>query len=483
MKTCKTYIKNFARVVFQPAHSLNLKNITGKNLPYFIGWICIFIWLYSYFLPMGGFRFESSLYNRNAGNTSAYYFVWLFSGCLIPVLFDGKQFLPKTFYSVVAALACFLLIRFTGESVLSQGLMLAASVCIGHIFASNVYAFFMVLNNSEKFFSMVLAVLAPKVLMLVKLEFRDTGLAADFPSLLILAVILVLAVCSFFFLYHTESIPLSAGIKPPAGAYALMPLVFVVLAINDVIAPATMNSIRGLSKSQMETYYFFGVLAGLAAVLFWQRRFSVNICNMLNLSFALLTIGFVLNISSFQNSADGTMASVCFGASYAIGFVNIYYLAGFMTKKFQSVVFYRVGIVLSALYYLAAFLVLEGWKQNEALSPTLMATVCICIVIVFFIFTPFFIKMLYAGEWIEDAYRLDVTRCSRLEAKLRDYKLTAAEIEVCRLLLEGCTLRQISAVQSKAYATINTYCTSIYRKMNINSRTELILLLQDYLGK
>ncbi len=68
----------------------------------------------------------------------------------------------------------------------------------------------------------------------------------------------------------------------------------------------------------------------------------------------------------------------------------------------------------------------------------------------------------------------------QLEAKLKDYKLTPAEIEVCRLLLDGYTLRQISGMQSKAYATINTYCTSIYRKLNINSRTELFLLLQEY---
>ncbi len=89
--------------------------------------------------------------------------------------------------------------------------------------------------------------------------------------------------------------------------------------------------------------------------------------------------------------------------------------------------------------------------------------------------------MLYLGEWIDDTYRPDVTKCSRLEAYLKELKLTPAEVEVCKLLLDGYTLRQISGIQSKAYATINTYCTSIYRKLNINSRTELILFLQDYI--
>jgi DNA-binding CsgD family transcriptional regulator len=112
-----------------------------------------------------------------------------------------------------------------------------------------------------------------------------------------------------------------------------------------------------------------------------------------------------------------------------------------------------------------------------------MAFASICIVVLFFLLSPFFIKILYSGEWIDDTYRRDVTKCSRLEAKLADYKLTPAETEVCRLLLDGCTIRQVAAMQSKAYATVNTYCTSIYRKLHINSRAELLLLLQDYVEK
>lgn len=205
---------------------------------------------------------------------------------------------------------------------------------------------------------------------------------------------------------------------------------------------------------------------------------------MLNISFALLAIGFTANIISHENSGAAVVSAVCSGISYAVGIVNIYYLAGLMTKKFQSITFYRAGIILSAIYYFAAFIVLEVLKDSRILAPsTFIAFTSICIVVLFFVLSPFFIKMLYSGEWIDDSYRSDVTECSRLEAKLKDYKLTPAEIEVCKLLLDGCTLRQISGIQSKAYATINTYCTSIYRKLNINSRTELLLFLQSYIEK
>jgi DNA-binding CsgD family transcriptional regulator len=62
----------------------------------------------------------------------------------------------------------------------------------------------------------------------------------------------------------------------------------------------------------------------------------------------------------------------------------------------------------------------------------------------------------------------------------KKYRLTKREIEVCKLLLQGYTMRQISGILSLAYPTVNTYCTSVYRKLNINSRTELLLLFKDY---
>lgn len=474
-------INKFFKVVFHTAHTLSLKSITKKNLSYFISWIAIFVWVYSYFLPMGDFKFEHQLYNNNTGNMSFYYYVWLFVGCLLPVLFSGRTFVPKAFYSVIAALICFIIIRFTGDTIVSRVIMTIAAACLGHIFAANVYAFFMVLNNSEKFYSMALAVLLPKVLLLFKPILKDLYFLVDLPSLIILFIIIILVICSYLYKYNTDDMPGQEKIKAPTKAYSLMPLVFVILALNDVIAPFVLRQIADKLKIKIENYYFLGVIVGIAAVILFQKRFLINICNMLNISFALLAIGFVANIIGLENNTAATISAICFGASYAIGFVNMYYIAGFMAKKFQSITFYRVGIILSALYYLAAFITLEVFKDVKILAPSaFMAFVSICIVIIFFVLSPFFIKMLYSGEWIDDSYRLDVTKCSRLEARLKDYKLTPAEMEVCKLLLDGFTLRQIAGMQSKSYATINTYCTSIYRKLNINSRTELLLLLQNY---
>ena len=466
---------------FWSANKLSIKDVRRENLPYFWGWIAVSVWLYAYFLPMGDFALKVSLFEQIVGDTSFYFIVMLISGSLIPLLFDGKKFVSASFYSVIVSLICFISVLLLGPGIPSKIIMLIAVPCIGHIFISHVYAFFMVLNNSEKFYSMILVVLLPKLLMYIKPILTSNQLMLYSITILIFFIMITLVFGTYYIKTHADMIPSFQKVKAPIKAYSLMPVIYIVFALNDVIAPTILQQMSGFEKSQIESFYFIGILVGIAVILLLQSCFSMNICIMLNISIAFLALGFVIDIVRMQYPDVGLMSSFCFGVAYSIGIVNIYYLGGFMIKKFQSIYFYRTGFLLSSLCYLASLVFVKIFSQSEKLvSSILMAFISICIIILFFILSPFFTKMLYLGEWIDDAYRGDISQCSRLEARLKDYKLTPAEIEVCRLLLEGYTLRQISGMQSKAYATINTYCTSIYRKLNINSRTELFLLLQEY---
>jgi len=53
--------------------------------------------------------------------------------------------------------------------------------------------------------------------------------------------------------------------------------------------------------------------------------------------------------------------------------------------------------------------------------------------------------------------------------------LSPREKEVCARLLIGRTLRQISGDLSIAESTVHGYCGSLYKKLGINSRTELFV--------
>jgi uncharacterized membrane protein len=230
---------------------------------------------------------------------------------------------------------------------------------------------------------------------------------------------LTLVLSTYIIKSHRDTIPSFQKVKAPIKAYSLMPVIFIVFALNDVIAPAILQQMSGFTKSQIESFYFIGILVGLAVTLFLQTRLSMNICIMLNLSFAFLAIGLLIDIIQIQYPDVGLVSAICFGIAYSIGIVNIYYLAGLMIKKFKSIYFYLVGFLLSSLCYLAATIFVKVFGQSEMMVPPILITfISSCLVILFFSLSPFFIKMLYSGEWIDDSYREDISHCSRLEAKL-----------------------------------------------------------------
>ena len=166
-----------------------IRSITKRNLPFFIGWIIMFIWLYSYFLPFGGFKFESNLYNLKISNEIIFTAIWLITTPAITILFNGEKYVSYTFYSVIAAILCFFTLRFTPAGIISEIILCIGSACIGHIFASSCYSFFMVLNNTEKFYSMLLAVFIPKLFMVLKPILNKPDIEIDTANFIILILL------------------------------------------------------------------------------------------------------------------------------------------------------------------------------------------------------------------------------------------------------------------------------------------------------
>jgi hypothetical protein len=143
-------IKGFYRLAFQSANKLSVKAITRKNLPYIWGLLAASVWLYAYFLPMGDLSLKADLFEAIVGDTNFYFYALLFSGSLIPLLFDGKRFVPASFYSVIVSLVCFISVLFLGPGTPAKIILLIAVPCIGHIFISYVYGFswFLIIQKS-----------------------------------------------------------------------------------------------------------------------------------------------------------------------------------------------------------------------------------------------------------------------------------------------------------------------------------------------
>jgi DNA-binding CsgD family transcriptional regulator len=53
--------------------------------------------------------------------------------------------------------------------------------------------------------------------------------------------------------------------------------------------------------------------------------------------------------------------------------------------------------------------------------------------------------------------------------------LTPREYDVYRLLVEGYTLKECAKELSVKYSTVNTHMTSLYKKLGVSTRAELII--------
>jgi uncharacterized repeat protein (TIGR02543 family) len=79
-----------------------------------------------------------------------------------------------------------------------------------------------------------------------------------------------------------------------------------------------------------------------------------------------------------------------------------------------------------------------------------------------------------------NAFPLDFGKA--LNAMAASYKLTARETEVCRLIADGLTARQISGEIKIKYDTVLFHSKNLYNKLGVNSKIELIRLLEKHNG-
>ena len=76
---------------------------------------------------------------------------------------------------------------------------------------------------------------------------------------------------------------------------------------------------------------------------------------------------------------------------------------------------------------------------------------------------------------IADIARETATMPADSEPPDRIAQLTPRERDLFLLLLEGYTLKESARQMSVKYSTANTHMTAIYKKLNVNSRAELII--------
>ena len=475
-------IKGYFSNTFHQGENLSISQITKKNLPFFIGWIAVIIWVDSYALPIG--TIDEAGLQSSISPTSIFSYLYPLATAAFICMSDIRKLLPYVRFSVIVAITGILANTFLGNTLLSYIGIILGAAAVGHIIASTDYGFFIIMNNMERLYSVSIGILISKILLLLKVSFAGSITGAKLFEIVQIAGFVPILICVWFYRNAVNQKPFDKGEKPHFKYYTVLALACLVFLFNDFLAPVLWRSVKSVPSFTLNMYYAAGIFLGIIFTLAMQQIFRCNICYVLNFSFAVLAMGFVIGALDYGSAKWVLFQVLLFGVSYSMGFVSIYYMIGIIVKKSRSLFFFRLGVLSASVFYIFGFFITELLKDVNSQSLfSATALLSIAVILVIFALTPLLTRIFYSAEWTDDQYRLDVTHASRLTARLSELKLTPREIEVCILLLDGYTIRQISAMLNIAYSTVNTYYTSIYRKLRVNSRTEIIVMFREYLSK
>ena len=474
--TCLPKIKN----TLHPDNVVHPNGLRQKNAPYLIVWILYYAWVVAFATWWTASPFLDSSFDTQIRNVM-HIVILLSSGAFVFII--RKEWLLKA-VRIGAALIILSMVLFYILESKSFRIFAAitGSVGIGCVNICILIPFVFTLNNTEKLYAALLSNVLIQLISLIN-EHNLSILAKPIMSFTLL-------ICSLsavlFFKKGTDCIKNDQEPETPV----MHRRVYLSLLFNCAIVILCKGAGKGIlniaaadsGSSVLTGYYMGGLLGCLIYMLIYAFTRKAYIW-LGNITFSSVAVGLLCNAFSMQSPGLAIPYSVLLGLGSSIGMINMYYIVGVIGKKYNNMRYIQMSILVIGIFGgVSGIAVGNMISRVGTFEISISASIVSAVVMIAFMFvSPIMERADYVNDWGLDSNHTEVGG-GRL-AMFRPYAFSKREAEVCDLLLQGYTLRQISAILPIAYSTVNTYCTSAYRKLGINSRTELLLKFKDLISK
>jgi DNA-binding CsgD family transcriptional regulator len=461
-----------------PEESNNVVNIKGlqkQNLPYIFIWVIYYAWVIVFATWWTASPKTEVVFNTDL--RSLMHSLNLLSSAVLVFFVNKERFVRFTKAGAVIVIAGMGIFLAAQNPLLRMLSAVVTGVALGIVNTGILMPFVFALNNTEKMYSVVLS----NILINFSLFFQEGGYLDGSKDMLLSFVILVVAFIAVIF-FRKDSI---AAKSKDEDIPEINSRVYLTLFINCLFAVLCKGAGKGIlnitaeqSSGHVLAWYYIGGLAG-CLIYFAVYAFSKKSTQLTwNITFGCLTLGLLFNAFISQYEVLALVFSVLLGMGSTIGMINMYYILGVIGKKYNSLLYVRLSILFIGICGGISGVVVGNLinRSNNSGVSIFSSIGSASVMVLFLMLSPVLSKIHYNDEWAADSGKIEIENEQSLFKK---YQLSRRETEVCKLLLQGYTLRQISAVLSIAYPTVNTYCTSIYLKLGINSRTELLLRFKD----
>lgn len=462
----------------------NINGIQRNNFSYAFAWMLYYAWLVSFATWYKTSPFIDRIF-ADQYITTIHFINLIFTG--IFVFIKKKEWFVK--YAqigsiiIVSAVGLFLTVPYPSFKIT---IAVIIGIAIGCVNISVLIPFVFVLNNTEKLYSIVLSNLLINFLSLFQHWNIIDKSSINFNIFPMVILIIALSTTAFF---KKSSIQTKTDeineekqkLEPRIYLTVLFNCAFVIIYYG-VAKSVIMNTAANYGQEVLIWYY----VSGLIGCIFYFALYAYSrnaFIWMINFSFAFVAMGLLCNTVVEQIPSMAVAFAVCLGIGGTIGKINIYYIIGVVGKKYNSMKYIIISTIFIGLCGGVTGIIIANTLNNSNVFEIsiIACLISIIFIIVFMIFSPIIVLENYYSDIADDSAKSEIE--NEQTDVFENYQLSKREVEVCELLLRGKTMRQIASNLSLAYSTVNTYCTSLYRKLDINSRAELLIMFNEYLVK
>lgn len=463
--------------LFNNDNVANPKGIKKHTLPYLFIWVLFYAWVIVFA------TWWSSSLSENVASFDAriVMHVSILISCVFFVLIIKKEHYLK--FARISAVS--ILVFIVAFSILPNSITLASlvGISLGCFGVSILMPFVFALSNTEKLYALVGSNLLICVLGLLQSFDKIAFFSGNF-NLILSIIILSMGFVVVLFLRKNafcdnsnESVPP----RIPKRIYLTLVFNFFFAILGKGVGTGILNITAENNGNAIFTYYYIGGLIGSLIYFSLYAFMSKPFVLLGNISFAFITLALLFNTFAIQMPILSVGFALLVGIGNTVGIINMYYIISIISKKYNSTSYLKWAVIIvGSLGGIFAIIIGNSVHHANILGLTFIVSLVTCVVLLaFMIISPLLSGEQFYNDWARDSEMQEID--NEQFYLFKKYHLSRRELEVCKLLLQGYTLRQISAILSISYSAVNTYCTCSYRKLNINSRTELMILFKDFI--
>lgn len=450
-----------------------LKNVRKSKWANVVYWMLMYTFVFM--VATKYFIYEDGILSFNFSMYALYQHIALLASIIVgfAVLRRHRLEIPKRILCIVGAVLILFGAIF-GDVRSHIAYLVILSVILGQLAVCSLLTYIYEMNNSERLFGIVLAHLLVGAVSIYSIRFNRT--TSEF-WWLIFALSTVASAVSFF---EKKDVEWEISVVETFQKKLYVPLVLA--CIGGVVAVcSSMIIMEKLAPVNPDARYFFYGGAVVGAIIYYiQYRIlpkPATTTLITGFSFSVIAIFCYLVGESYW---VGFISAAFAGATFNICMMNLYYILCNIIRKYKESHMLKIApIVSNFMGMVIAVLATMAFFYSGKPGITIWLSICLGGNVLVLATSVFWNNGLSVTAQEEEYVQFDTTITK--EQAYASVSLTDKEIEIAELLIEGLSLKEIASRLFISENTAKTHRSSIYKKMQVGSRKELVEKLKNTL--